>query len=270
MDPGSGLAILGTALGSAKVVEKLLGPTADYMGIGLKTFTEKRVENVAEIFRSAASKLGERIDEDAQVPPKVLRDVLDDGSYCTDRLSSEYFGGVLASSRTTESRDDRGATFTALVGRLTAYQIRAHYIIYSIMRQTFLDSGLSPTSKVQRKQMRIYIPNSVFHVAMDYSKKEIAPVIDEHCFFGLEREWLIQNDFQIGSHEDITKRIPTATEGGVLVTPSAFGAELFLWVGGHGRLHPLFVFRSDTVFTSQSDICIGLGSIPLKAPEMIG
>lgn len=46
MKPGTGLTILGTAVGSAKLVEKLLGPTADYLGEGLRQWTEKRVENV--------------------------------------------------------------------------------------------------------------------------------------------------------------------------------------------------------------------------------
>ena len=31
MDPGTGLTILGSAIGGAKLVEKLLGPTADYI-----------------------------------------------------------------------------------------------------------------------------------------------------------------------------------------------------------------------------------------------
>jgi hypothetical protein len=264
MDPGSGLAILGTALGSAKVVEKLLGPTADYLGSGLKAFTEKRIQNIADVFKSAASKLGDKIEEEGQVPPKVLRDVLDDGSYCADRLTTEYFGGVLASSRTKESRDDRGAMFTAVIARLSAYQIRAHYIVYTILRQIFLDSGLTPTSKVDRQQMRVFIPKSVFHAAMDYSDNEIDIVIDEHCFFGLERESLIQNDFLVGGPESIKRHVPSASEGGVLVTPSGFGAELFLWAGGHGRLHPLFVFRSDTSFSPEADIAIPTGSIPLQ------
>lgn len=31
IDPGTGLTILGTAVGGAKVVEKILGPTAEYV-----------------------------------------------------------------------------------------------------------------------------------------------------------------------------------------------------------------------------------------------
>src|SRR6266496_693093 len=118
MEPASGIAILGTAIGSAKIVEKLLGPTADYLGTGLRSWTEKRVENTRRIFTHAAKLLGDRLESPGSVPPKVLKGILDDGSFCDDELSAEYFGGVLASSRTGVSRDDRGASFTALLGRL--------------------------------------------------------------------------------------------------------------------------------------------------------
>lgn len=264
MDPGSGLAILGTALGSAKILEKILGPTADYLGTGVKTFTENRVENVRRIFVSAQKRLGASIESDGQVPPKVLRDILEDGSYCTDALSAEYFGGVLASSRSPEMRDDRGATFTALVGRLTTYQIRAHYIIYSTMRRLYLNRNLCPTAKEHRPQMRTYFPNSIFAHAMAFSRNEIPQILVEHCMFGLEREWLVQNDFQIGTIARMKQDVPTATEGGILITPSAFGTELFLWVNGHGLLHPAFVFDEKTAFAENPEVVIADGAVPLQ------
>ena len=62
MDAGSGLAILGSTIGGAKIIEKLLGPTAEYLGEGLKSWTSKRVQNVGRIFKNAQTKLGERID----------------------------------------------------------------------------------------------------------------------------------------------------------------------------------------------------------------
>ncbi len=42
IDPGTGLTILGSAIGSAKVVEKILGPTSEYIGEQLKEWTEKK------------------------------------------------------------------------------------------------------------------------------------------------------------------------------------------------------------------------------------
>ena len=55
MDPTTtGLTILGGAIGGAKVVEKILGPTADYVGAGLKDWADRRVQNGPSTSRRAA------------------------------------------------------------------------------------------------------------------------------------------------------------------------------------------------------------------------
>lgn len=87
---------------------KLLGPTADYLGGELQAYTQRRMENVGRIFSRAESKLGDKLERPGQVPPKVLKTIINDGSYADDELAVEYFGGVLASSRTEIGRDDRG------------------------------------------------------------------------------------------------------------------------------------------------------------------
>lgn len=77
-------------------LQKLLGPTADYLGAGLKDFTQKRVEAIGRIFASAQSKLGDKAEKPGEVPPKVLKSVINEGSYASDPLAVEYFGGILA------------------------------------------------------------------------------------------------------------------------------------------------------------------------------
>src|SRR5262245_36424227 len=128
---GERLGESGLAFALAKpLLEKLLGPTAEYIGEGMKEFTKKRAENIRRIFAYAAKLLGPRLELPGAVPAKVLRGVIDDGSFADDELAAQYFGGVLASARTGVSRDDRGATFNALLTRLSSYQIRAHYVFY--------------------------------------------------------------------------------------------------------------------------------------------
>ena len=129
MDPDTSLVVFGSA---ALVVQKILGPTADVIGQGVAAFATKRLENVKNIFTNAAEKLGDAIDEEIEVPMKVLGRILDEGSYASDPVATEYFGGILASSRSGIKRDDRGATMAALVGRLSVYQLRSHYIFYSV------------------------------------------------------------------------------------------------------------------------------------------
>jgi len=110
-------------------LQKLLGPTAEYLGDGLRYLTRRRIENIGRIFQKAGAKLGDRIEAPGEVPPRVLKTVLNEGSYCDDELAAEYFGGVLASSRTDTGRDDRGARIGKLLDGLSTYQIRAHYLI---------------------------------------------------------------------------------------------------------------------------------------------
>src|SRR4051812_30456729 len=94
-----------TLLGPAYLVGKVLGPTADYVGEGVRDWTERRAENVQSVFRKAGRKLGDELDEPGGVPPRVLKGVLEEGQFAEDDLTREYLGGVLASSRTSSARD---------------------------------------------------------------------------------------------------------------------------------------------------------------------
>jgi hypothetical protein len=89
MEPATGLTILGTAVGSAKIVEKLLGPTADYLGTGIRSWTERSVANVGRVFQKAAERLGDRIEKPGSVPPKVLKNVLEEAASSEDELTAE-------------------------------------------------------------------------------------------------------------------------------------------------------------------------------------
>src|SRR6266581_8296847 len=137
METSTGLTILGTAIGSAKLIERMLGPTADYIGGGVEAWTKKRVDNVTRIFRSAQNKLGVKLEREGSVPPRVLKEILQEGSFCDDELAAEYFGGVLASSRSEIPRDDRGSAMARLVGRLTTYQLRSHFLLYTVIKTAF-------------------------------------------------------------------------------------------------------------------------------------
>ena len=82
------------ALGSKEILGKLLGPTADYLGGGLKSLTERGVNNVNRVFAAAVSKLGSRIEKPGTIAPRVFKAVLENGYFCDNKLTTEYFGGV--------------------------------------------------------------------------------------------------------------------------------------------------------------------------------
>ena len=153
------LLALGSGLAGAKVLEKFLGPTAEYLGEGMRTLVKRRAETVQRIFAKGEAKLGDRINSPGAVPPRVLAGILNDGSYREDGVSIEYYGGVLASSRTPIPRDDRAATFVNLVSRLSTYQLRLHYIIYEVMLKLY--GGLGVGMEHDRNALRTFIPQII-------------------------------------------------------------------------------------------------------------
>jgi len=215
-------------------IQKLLGPTADYLGQGLLDFTQKRAQTIGQIFQKAESKLGPRLDTPGEVPPKVLKAVLDEGSFCSDSLAVEYLGGILASSRTEHGRDDRGARIAKVMDALSTYQLRTHYLIYATVRTLFSGGGLSLNME-GRPKMQIFIPFPSFFEAMDFSDAELGQLSSllGHIFFGLHGDNLLEGDWQYGHKDSMVKLFPGATDGGIVCQPSALGGELFLWAFGH-------------------------------------
>jgi hypothetical protein len=241
-------------------LNKLLGPTADYLGVSLKDFVQKRADNVGKIFGNAEKKLGNKINEKGQVPPKVLKTIIDEGSYCDDTVAVEYFGGVLASSRTESGRDDRGARIGKILDNMSVYQIRSHYLVYSIIRKLFKDSKYL-FNQEDRHKMEIFIPWAIYLNAMQFNEKENEQFtsILNNTFFGLNKDSLI-GTFYYGPVEHIQKNYADAKEGGIVVSPSALGAELYLWGYGFGDKELSFIL-GDANFEDLEDIPITIDRV---------
>jgi len=274
MDIGTGLALLG----GAGLVGKLLGPTADYIGEGIQTWAEKRVQNVNSICEIAIRKLGNRIDEEGQVPPKVLKHILDDGSFCEDELSAEYFGGVLAASRTESDTDDRGTTLIKLVSGMSSFQIRTHYIFYSLLREAFYPYRQFIIPGVHRHIMQIYLPTSVYFDLMGIeeqsSQYDHRMNVLTHSMNGLEREILIK-DFLFGAPDmfqriDLKYRFPDhpikdeeLNSHGITFSPTTSGMELFIWAHGYGHFNHLQFLNEDLILEPLVNIPLPQNNILL-------
>lgn len=213
-------------------INKILGPTAELLGEQLRDFVQRRTRNVARIFKKAEKRLGDRICSNGSVPPRVLRQIMDDGSFCEDELAAEYFGGVLASSRSSIPRDDRGVSILALISRLSTYQIRTHYILYLVYANIFKGKKASLLGK-KNETLEVFMPMQDYVVAMEFDQHEESSLYTflNHSFFGLRKEGLVET-FAYGSLEHLRKVWPHAGSDGVLCSPSALGAELFLWAHG--------------------------------------
>ena len=220
---------------SKDVILKILGPTADYLGSGLKELTQKRLENIGKIFSNAEKKLGIKLEVSGQVPPKLLKTIINEGSYSNDDIFVEYFGGVLASSRTEVGRDDRGYRLAKILDRLSTYQIRSHYLIYSTISELYSNSENNFGLSKNRNEMQFFMPIQVYAEAMRFSPQELDnPQILGHIFHGLATDGLIENHWQFGNQESLKNRFGNVPGDGIICTPSSLGVELFLWAFGHG------------------------------------
>lgn len=246
-------------------VAKLLGPTADYLGEGLKNLTQRRVESIGQIFANASAKLGNRLDQPGQVPARVLKAVLNEGSYCEDPVALEYFGGVLASSRTERGRDDRGARMAKLIDNLSAYQLRTHYLLYSTISILFAQSGRRFATDEDRAQMQTFIPFQGYVASMGFSEDELSnPQIMQHIWHGLSSDDLIEGRWQFGNQLSLRPIFARAPDDGIVFHPSSLGAELFLWAFGHGHV-PIEHLLSGSLDPGIDDIPNGVpGAVATK------
>jgi hypothetical protein len=257
VDPGTAIA----ALGPAAIVVKILGPTADYVGEGVREWTERAVENVQRVFEKAEKKLGpEELEREGGVAPRVLKGILEEGPFFDDDLGAEYLGGVLASGRTSTARDDRGAALVGLVARMSTYQLRSHYIFYSQAQQTLAGSGLNLAARNISRSNALFMSWDGYRTALDMSQEEEEDfdAIVLHVLSGLHREGLIDDHFLYGPAEHLraNEEARDFGTGGVIYRVTPLGIELFC--AAHGmRGNPLVNFeRSPDAFTIDAPIDI--------------
>lgn len=236
---------------NSELSKRVLGPTSDYLGDELKLFTQKRINNIKRIFENADKKMNV---EKGSVPPKVLRSIINEGSYCDDDLSVEYFGGLLASSKSEISRDDRGTYYASMVMNLSAYQIRTHYIFYHTVKELFDGTELNIGIERERKKMIVYMPMDEYSAAMDFAEKEDKNTIVAHSIVGLIKESLLDKYYAIIGSDVIKEFSDEIEKPGVVFQPSSIGVELFIWAHGRKDLSVQEFFNPENKFKFADEI----------------
>jgi hypothetical protein len=236
MDANSGLAILGTAIGSAKLVEKVLDPTAEYVGAGLRDFAQHRVENVKRIFYKASIFLGDSPPAGQAVHQESSATFLMMDRIAMMNLPRHIMGASLL---------HRVPVFPETTAGQLSPPCWQDSPLINFELTTFY-TGLSTHSTQQRTEIYRAVLGEL-SVARSCRCKIIWPRMQPelgeplsafaaHVFFGLQREALIGQEFQFGAHEELKTRFPAADSSGLLFEPSALGIELFLWATGNSSL----------------------------------
>lgn len=257
---GTGLA----ALAAKDIVTKILGPTADYVGGQIKGLVEKANINLGAVFGNAAKKLGSTINEDGAVSPRVLRHIWEEGQFCEDVIAVEYFGGLLASARSPDGRDDRAVNLIATTRALSVFDLRLHFLIYSLARKFFLRREIRISDAEGRVAMAIYIPFRVYTHALDLPDGPASQDLAAHSLLALVKHELVDHRFTMGPQEVMFRHCPGAKEPGLFVIPSFFGAELFLWAHGHSDKRIDQFLDPTVVCESEVNMEIIEGSLPAR------
>jgi len=213
------------AYASKDVIAKVLGPTADYVGQETKGLLEKCNINLADIFKVAYKKLKKQKIDHGQVNLRVFKDVINEGKFTEDEIFHEYFGGILACSKTPDGKDDRGIYYLSLIKNLSMYQLRLHYLTYlkiCIHCHEYSEHYLDNLQN--RKRITINIPRTSVLNALgliDYTKRSDQYIV--HALIGLREKLLISEEAVLSG-------------GKVMIKPTLLGCELFLWGNGLGDL----------------------------------
>lgn len=236
MDPslvvGTGLAVLG----SKDILNRLLGPTADYLGGEISQFVKKCNINLDRVFASAVRRLDKGMDEPGSVTSRVLKEIVSEGRFCEDELTTEYYGGLLATSRTREGTDDTVLPYLSLIRELSTSQIRLHYIVYATIHRLFKGNAWEAPDVTKASgcdAARIELGGVDLFKALQFGIPDSKADVFERASRGLEYRRLL---IVIGRDEDY--------EDYEAFEPTPDGADLFMMVNGkRGYLSEFFEYE---------------------------
>lgn len=146
-------------LGAAGVAaQKLFGPTLSEMGSDINKLYRRGRDRIL-------IKAANRVDNqnDGKVPNlRVARDVLWNGVLADSEVCAEYFGGILASSRTDNGVDDSSIHYVDTIKSLSSKQLHLHYCIYRSLQDHLLKDQIkiNPGSESDLMALRVYFPFS--------------------------------------------------------------------------------------------------------------
>lgn len=117
------------------IIKKVLGPTLEVIGDDLAHLYEKGRDR---IFSAARTKIPD-IEDGKRANLRVARDVLWNGAFSDEAIGAEYFGGILAASRTVDGRSDAAIPFVDVVKAMSSSQLRLHYDFYHSLSKSLIE-----------------------------------------------------------------------------------------------------------------------------------
>jgi len=173
-------------------------------------------------------------------------------AWTDEEIISDYLGGVLAA---TGPSDDAGAAIVALIGRLSAEQLRLHYVLYREVRRLWPEMSTNLYEHQKADRAGVCIPIDEVVSALGSRTTNLASTM-----FALSHEDLVGSVWSVVFDADDPRY-------GVQARPSPLGAELFLW--GHGAQGTVAnnLFDNSLDLTFLTEVAPTPGSRLLTPPE---
>ena len=203
---GTGAAAVGAA---AYVAQKVFGPTLDTMGQDInKVWAVGRDKLLAR----AAAKT-KNLEDGKSANLRVARDVIWNGAVTDDEVCAEYFGGILASCRSEDGKDDSAIQFVDCIKGMSSKQLHLHYSIYRSAQLLLMRDKIGVNPGQQGELTRATVCFYLQHLA----DLGLDPMVDMPVLhrLGLVGQWKI--DLHVDGIHGISYCAATPTTYGVLL-----------------------------------------------------
>ena len=206
------------ALPGEWALQKTLGPVLSEIGEDLKKLYAKGRDNII----SSAYKKIPNPEDGKSANLRIAYDVLNNGSFTDEEICAEYFGGILASSRTADGKNDDAIQFVDTIKSLSSKQLHFHYVIYNSINKLLVRAGqpvnIGLSSEINGKE--------IWFSSVELTQLNLRLDTDLNI---LHRQGLL-NSYETSAHKvDEQSSLPYAK-----ATPTTFG--VFLYVIAHNRL----------------------------------
>ncbi len=214
------------ALPGEWAIRKVLGPTLDEFGEDLKVLYAKGRDN---IIAAARRKMPEK-EDGKRANLRVARDVLWNGAFTDDEVCAEYFGGILAASRSKDGNNDDAIQFVDVIKSMSSNQLRLHYIIYRGLNDILITNG---------RKINVAQGSETQRCEIWFASVEIEQVIglrldtDPHVLHRLGLLWEYKTDIRMFNRQALPY---------FFVRPTSFG--ILLYAVAHNRLNEWRTFNS--------------------------
>ncbi len=170
---------------------------------------------------AASYKKIQDVDDGKQANLRVTRDVLWNGAFSESEICAEYFGGIMASSRSEDGKDDAAIQFVDVTKSLSSNQLGLHYVVYNRLNKLWVSSG----ARVNVGLSEDIAPRQVWFASLELDS-ELALSVDPDLNI-LYRHGLL-SEYSTNVHMVGSKALPYTS-----ANPTTFGVLLYAFA--HNR-----------------------------------